>query len=421
MKKVLVVGPILTRSGYGEHTRFVVDSLLSKPELYDVYLYPLSWGATSWSYEHDYKREAYEFLIQKREAYTGEFDLSVQVTVPNEFQAFAPINIGVTAGVETTTVPQEWITRCNSMDKIIVTSEYTKSSFDNTTFELKAAQNDETKKFTGCMKPIEVVSYPIRSHDLQSVEDGLSCVKTPFNFLTIAQMAPRKNLEQTISCFIDEFRDDENVGLILKTHAQNHSTLDKDLTETMLFPAIRRCGERKCKVYHIHGDMKDEEITGLISSPKVNAYYTTTFAEGFGLPIFDAVSAGVPVIAPKFSGHLDFLHIPRNSTSKKKDKDYLFESIYTEAGEIPKHCLMDGILLEGAKWGYPNPDKTKKALRNVYTNYRAKTKQALRLQEYVNKTFTQENQFNKMLEAIRTGYENESVEWKENMAEIQVL
>ena len=113
---------------------------MSKHELYDVYVYPLSWGATSWSYEHDYKREAYEFLIQKREAYTGEFDLSVQVTVPNEFQGVAPINIGVTAGVETTTVPKEWIQRCNAMDKIIVTSEYTKAAFDNTTFELEASQ-----------------------------------------------------------------------------------------------------------------------------------------------------------------------------------------------------------------------------------------------------------------------------------------
>ena len=121
MKKVLLVGPVLTRSGYGEHARFVLDSLLSKPAEYDVYIAPINWGMSSWSYEHDYRRELY--------------DLSIQVTVPNEFQRIAKYNIGVTAGVETTTVPQEWIPKCNAMDKIIVTSEFTKKSFEDTTFE----------------------------------------------------------------------------------------------------------------------------------------------------------------------------------------------------------------------------------------------------------------------------------------------
>ena len=138
MKKVLFIGPVLTRSGYGEHARFVVDSLLSKPSLYDVYIVPINWGVSSWSYEHDYKRDVYEHLIKKREAYNGPYDISVQVTVPTEFQAIAPYNIGITAGVETTTVPPEWIPKCNAMDKIIVTSEFTKKSFLNTTLELDA-------------------------------------------------------------------------------------------------------------------------------------------------------------------------------------------------------------------------------------------------------------------------------------------
>ena len=421
MKKVLVIGPLLTRSGYGEHARFVVDSLLSKPELYDVYIHPLSWGKSSWSYDHDYKRQMYEFLIQKKESYNGEYDFSLQITIPNEFVHAAPINIGVTAGVETTTVPREWIMRSNSMDKLIVTSQFTKSSFDDTEYEVEAQMNDEIQKFKGVAKPIEVVTYPIKDEEGKIDSEKLSCVTTDFNFLTIAQMAPRKNLEQTIACFVDEFRDNENVGLIIKSHAQNHSIMDRDLTERALFPSVQRLGERKCKIYHIHGDMDECEIQGLIRHPKVNAYCTTTFSEGFGLPLFDAAAAGVPIVAPKFSGYLDFLHIPKKNNKGKITKDFCFEPIKVEIKEIPPHAVMPDILLEGSKWGYPDYDKTKKALKNVYTKYVAKKKIAENLQSYVLEEFSRDRQLERMCEAIRTGYENETVDWNNKMSEVKVL
>ena len=36
----------------------------------------------------------------------GQFDISVQVTIPNEWKNIAPLNIGYTAGIETTKVAQ---------------------------------------------------------------------------------------------------------------------------------------------------------------------------------------------------------------------------------------------------------------------------------------------------------------------------
>jgi len=421
MKKVLVVGPVLTRSGYGEHARFVVDSLSSQPDKYDVYVHPLSWGVSSWSYDHDYKRQMYEFLIKKKEAYKGTYDLSIQVTIPNEFVDAAPINIGVTAGVETTTVPKEWILRVNSMDKLIVTSEYTKSSFDNTEYSIEAQQNDEIKSFKGVTKPIEVVSYPIKNDPGKIDSSKLENIKTEFNFLTIAQLAPRKNLEQTLRCFVNEFRNDENVGLIVKCHAQNHSIMDKDLTERALLPSIERLGPRKCKIYHIHGDMEEGEMQALIRHDKVKAYCTTTFGEGFGLPLFDAAASGVPIIAPKFSGHLDFLNIPTKNKKGKITKEYCFESIRTEIKKVPDHALMPGIIEEGSQWGHPDTDKTQKAMRNVYQNYKVKKTIADKLQKYILGEFDREGQLKKMCEAIRTGYENKTVDWNNEMNEVKLV
>ena len=45
-KKVLVRGPALTRSGYGEHTRFVLRSLRTYEDKFDIYLIAVNWGHT---------------------------------------------------------------------------------------------------------------------------------------------------------------------------------------------------------------------------------------------------------------------------------------------------------------------------------------------------------------------------------------
>ena len=56
-KKVLVEGPILTQSGYGEHARFVMRSLRSQEDVFDVYAIPVNWGNTSWLFENNEERK----------------------------------------------------------------------------------------------------------------------------------------------------------------------------------------------------------------------------------------------------------------------------------------------------------------------------------------------------------------------------
>ena len=48
-----------------------------------------------------------------------------------------------------------------------------------------------------------------------------------FNFLTIAQLSPRKNLKATLRWFVEEFIDQE-VGLVVKMNMKNNSLLDRE-------------------------------------------------------------------------------------------------------------------------------------------------------------------------------------------------
>tara|TARA_R110002060_G_scaffold71339_1_gene79946 strand:+ start:444 stop:1040 length:597 start_codon:yes stop_codon:yes gene_type:complete len=174
MKKVLIRGPALSQSGYGEHTRFVLRALKSRPDLFDIYLVTTNWGQTGWIWEQNEEREWIDLLLQKTIQYGqagGQFDLSLQVTIPNEWEKIAPVNIGVTAGIETTKIAPIWVEKSSLMDKIIVVSEHAKFGFENTEYTAKHPETgqDFVAK-VAC--PIDVVGYPVKDIEPTEIELG---------------------------------------------------------------------------------------------------------------------------------------------------------------------------------------------------------------------------------------------------------
>ena len=133
MIKVLLKGPILSRSGYGEHTRFMYRGLASRPDLFDIHIHPVNWGHSSWDLNTKEGEEQKDIqkCIEKLHHFKDVFDLSLQVLIPGEFQNLATKNIGVTAAVETTACSALWINQANQMDRIFVTSEHAKKIISN--------------------------------------------------------------------------------------------------------------------------------------------------------------------------------------------------------------------------------------------------------------------------------------------------
>ena len=156
----MLKGPLLTRSGYGEQTRFVLRSLRSREDLFDIYIQPLKWGQTSWINESTEERIWIDAIIEKTIGFIqqgGKFDISIQSTIPNEFENLATFNIGYTAGIETSKVTHQWIQKSNLMDKVVVVSSHSKQIFERTEYQ---AQNTETgEKLTLKMqKPVGLLT-----------------------------------------------------------------------------------------------------------------------------------------------------------------------------------------------------------------------------------------------------------------------
>ena len=111
-KKILVRGPLLSRSGYGEQARFALECLLTRQDILDIYLINLPWGKTGNTVDQTEQTRWIKFHMQRTHIFMengGTFDISLQITIPNEFEKLALVNVGYTAGVETNKVAPEWL------------------------------------------------------------------------------------------------------------------------------------------------------------------------------------------------------------------------------------------------------------------------------------------------------------------------
>jgi glycosyltransferase involved in cell wall biosynthesis len=368
MKKILITGPVLTRSGYGEMARFAFRSL-SRQDV-DLYIEPTIWGKTGWLFEDSEERKAIENLIAKTQAAfqaaggNPQFDISIQISIPNEWKKRAPINIGYTAGIETNMISPAWLEPSLQMDKIIVISEHAKSGFVNTIFG--NAQGHQFKVTT----PIEVVHLPYRNVEKKVIDLNL---KHDFNFLAVCQWGPRKNLDQTIVGFLEEFRNEE-VGLVLKVNTSNDSILDRSLTDKRLQALVSNFPNKKCSITLVHGHLSEGEIESFYTNPKIKAIVSTTHGEGYGLPLMEAAANELPVIATDWSGHTDFLYI---------DGKRMFGKIDYELKPIANEHVWRGVLEEGTSWAYPLMSSYKDKLREVYKDYGRFKSQAKKLAVHV--------------------------------------
>jgi glycosyltransferase involved in cell wall biosynthesis len=419
MIKTLVISPLFTRSGYGEHGRFIINALNSQPEVFDLHAHPIHWGHSSWISDNDKNIKLYESLVIKKEIYKGEYDLVIQVTVPNEWDSYSKqfpskCNIGITAGIETDRIPISWVNPSNSMDHIIFTSKHSQKGFTDTKFNLQAENSNSIIQRTGISTSSDVVGYPVKSVTPISLEDKIS-LDTEFNFLTISQISPRKGVEQLLHWFMEEFHN-ENIGLVAKIHHGNNSMFDRQMLDKQLFTPLRNnFKEAKCKIHWIHGSMSEEEIHGLYIHPQINSYVSTTHGEGFGLPIFEAAYSGLPVCTTGWSGHLDFLKISQG----KKSRD-MYERIRCEIKEIGQEAVMDNILFPDMKWAHCDMHSCKKAMRNMVNAHTAKRNIAATLKTYLEETFSEKEQYAKISNICADVY-NKKKSWDNTNTEIKVI
>ena len=378
----LVTAPVATRSGYGAHSRDIIRALI-KLDRYDVKVWNVRWGNCPMNAlnEKDPNDKMIIDRILQTPSLKKQPEIHMHVVIPNEFQPSAKYNIGITAGLEKTACPPEWIQGMNKMDMNIVPSNFVKDTMTGIAFDI---QDNNSKQVQGQLKiekPIEVLFEGVDTNIFKKTKefsnelvDELKQVKENFNFLYVGHWLQgnlghdRKDTGMLVKVFLETFKNMKNPpALIMKSSGATFSILDRE-------DMLNRINQIKSSIkgdlpniYLLHGDFTDDEMNELNNHPKVKAHVNITHGEGFGRPLLEATISQKPVIASGWSGHVDFL--------PKSTAILLGGSLEN----VPKDSFPDNMYVEGSQWFTVNYSEASGVMKEVYKNYKKYTLNAKKL------------------------------------------
>jgi glycosyltransferase involved in cell wall biosynthesis len=400
MKPTLVFqGPIFTRSGYGDHCRDLMKSL-RKMDKYDIKIIPLRWGNTPQNQvdgESEFGRWMLERVITE---ITEKPDVFMQVSVANEFEPKGHYNIGITAGVETTIAPRDFIDGSNKMNLIIVPSNFTKQNLGGTIYQQKDQATGEIVGEIKTTTPIEVLFEGVDTEIFSkgSGKDVLDNVKEDFNFLIVGHWLKgnlgqdRKDIGMAIKTFATVFQHtpkDKRPGLIVKTSSAGFSVIDREATREKIESVVKAFGDKCPSIYLVHGDMEETDMSNLYHHPKVKAMISFAKGEGYGRPMAEFTLTGKPILASGWSGQLDFL---------PAEHSVLLEGSLTAVDE----SAADQFCMKEAQWFSVNYSTAANKMYDVYKNYDTYLKKSEGLRTNTLAKFTLDKMNDKFIEIMES-------------------
>jgi glycosyltransferase involved in cell wall biosynthesis len=377
MKKVMLIcAPVTSRSGYGDHARDLVWSFL-KHDKYNIKILDVRWGDCPRNALDKNNSEDKKILdcILLEPKMNSQPDIYVDIRIPNEFETYGKINIGITAGVETTVVSNEWIEGCNKMDLVIVPSEHSKNGFVNTQYD---KIDNNTKQKIGDLKvekPIEVlfegvnedVYKPLAVKDIDDDFFDMLNEKVPekFAYLFVGQWCAgeygedRKDIGRMLKVFYESFANKKKQpALIVKTNGAGFSIMDREdcINKLNLIKNMFPKDWKLPNVYLLHGNMSKEHLNLLYNHPKVKCMVSFTHGEGFGRPLLEATMTGLPVMTSNWSGHIDFLDT----------EDSIL--LGGELQKVPKSVVWKDIIVSESEWFVVDENQAYKAFNHSFEN-----------------------------------------------------
>jgi len=400
--------PIDTYSGYGARSRDIVKALL-KSDKYDIKILPQRWGNTPFGFLKADNPEHKQILdcCWNQPQLPKQPDVWMQITVPNEFQPIGKFNIGVTAGIETTICDPSWLEGLNRMNLNLVSSEHAKKVFEQSAFEQR--DKNQGNRVVGTIKlekPVEVLFEGANTNIYQKLDavagnsevgDVLDTIGEEFNYLFVGHWLQgelgqdRKDVGMLVKTFLETFKGkSKKPGLILKTSSATYSIMDREemLEKINRIRAFVGGDKELPNIYLLHGELEDGEINELYNHPKVKVHVSFTKGEGYGRPLLEASISQKPVIAPNYSGHVDFLDAEMSTL------------LSGEITQLHPSAVVQNMLLPESGWFTVDYKKAAETLEDVYKNYKNYVEGAKR-QSYRSRTeFSLDKMGEKLIELI---------------------
>jgi len=248
---------------------------------------------------------------------------------------------------ELSTLPEDIVEHVNCHDHAYLTSSFVQKVFID----------------HGVTTPTSVLGHGI---DPRLYQYSARARSEPFTFLSVGEHTPRKNLPALIRCFERAFSSTENVRLVLKLGLHGEGDLRRHIIEPSRIVLLTESLDR------------EEELVELYR--QAHCFVLPTRAEGFGMPVLEAMATGLPVIVTGHGGHLDFC---------TDDNSYLIKNCGLVASDPGCFPYVESL------WGDPDEEHLTHLLRLVYEDYDRASELGVRAAEMVAKEWTWEQQLSR--------------------------
>jgi hypothetical protein len=391
---VVISCPIDTYSGYGARGRDVAKAFIELDK-YDVKIIPQRWGNTPWGFIEDHSEWSFLsnhlFHPQPNQQYPAP-DIWVQITIPNEFMKQGKYNIGITAGIETTVAPADWVEGCNRMDLVLGSSKHTVDVLKSSKFQ---KHDKNTNQVVGTIELNTKTDILFEGLNLDIYKPtkstlDLSNIRESFCYLFVGHWIQgdlghdRKNVGLLVKSFLETFKNkSQQPALILKTSSGVASYMDREVILDKINSIKKTVRGKLPNIYLLHGDFSDSEINELYNHNKVKTMISLTKGEGFGRPLLEFTQTKKPIITTGWSGHVDFL---------KPDMSVLLPGTL---GDVHPSA-QNKWLIQGSKWFDVDTMSLGRVLKDTHKKYKDFIPNSRRQATYAKENFS----FNKMKEKL---------------------
>lgn len=274
---------------------------------------------------------------------------------------------------ETDRIPDDWVPACNQMDEIWVPSDFNIDSF--------VRSGVLADKLVKIPEGIGVERYQLDTPPVPIDS------KRGFNFLSVFDWTWREGWDVLLRAFIEEFRPEEDVALILKVRSTLGRTVKQLQMETLSF--LRQVGlanELPPNVVFYQAKLPIERLPGLYRA--ADAFVLPTRGEGWGRPFMKAMLMELPVIGTRWSGHLEFMN---------DDNAYLIDF---KVVDIPQRAWREAPTLRGHHWAEPSPSHLRQLMRQVFEDHQGAHQKGQAARQHIIANFSRERVVQKVKDRL---------------------
>ena len=273
----------------------------------------------------------------------------------------ARANVGRTM-FETDRLPEGWAAACNRMDAVWVPG-----AFNRETFAQAGVSPEKLRIVPGT---IDLTPYNPNAAPLQ-IEGACG-----FNFLSVFDWTLRKGWDVLIRAFVEEFRQEEDVALIIKTHSSLGYTIQKIVAQVadFLTSTLQRDPNRVPDIIFQDATIPDSQMPGLYRA--ADCYVMPTRGEGWGRPFMEAMAMARPVIGTNWSGQTAFM---------TQENSLLLDYALVD---VPEVAWQETPTYRGHRWAEPSVAHLRFLLRQAFENRAEGREIGLRARAHLETHFT---------------------------------